>query len=267
MSLPTLFAEEPLPLTMAAHQKRCYRGQNKISTALRQENWVDAHLMAEVMDVFCDDLASKPWKISNAISLIRLDDGDSARVILRELMASSETDATSSLIFAWSFLRIQDTFAFDKSLKRVSFKDDARLRLIRDVGHPQKIAANLAKNKWENSRVISKLHDDFLKSQSKNPWLAGGLSAVLPGAGQAYSGSWDAAAISFVLNVILIGATVELIRDDKYFSAGATGVVGSMFYLGNVFNAIDLSKRRNKRSSKVYREKIEAAVLPEIYPQ
>ena len=89
--MSTLFAEEPLPLTMAAHQKRCDRGQNKISTALRQENWVDAHLMAEVMDVFCDDLQSKPWKISNAISLIRLDDGDSARVILRELMASSET--------------------------------------------------------------------------------------------------------------------------------------------------------------------------------
>jgi hypothetical protein len=107
---------------------------------------------------------------------------------------------------------------------------------------------------------------DYQRAHVRRPWLAGVLSAVLPGAGQAYAGSWQGAAVALVLNAALIGATAELATRRLYFSAAAAGTAASIFYVGNILNAADLAQRRNERASAPAREAMERLLIPEAYP-
>ena len=101
---------------------------------------------------------------------------------------------------------------------------------------------------------------------TKRPWLAAGMSVVLPGAGQAYAGSWQGAAVAFLMNAFLIGASVELVSHKLYLSAGAAGLAASFFYVGNVLNAADLAARRNEMAAAPARLELERQLLPEAHP-
>ena len=43
--------------------------------------------------------------------------------------------------------------------------------------------------------------------------------------------------MTFVLNSLFIGATVELARDKQYVTAAAAGTAASFFYIGGIINA------------------------------
>ena len=92
------------------------------------------------------------------------------------------------------------------------------------------------------------------------------LSAILPGAGQAYAGSIESAAMAFVLNGLAIGATVELARRELWWTAALAGTVGSMFYVGNIGSAVDLARRRNELAQLPWDTDLRRALLPEAYP-
>ena len=80
----------------------------------------------------------------------------------------------------------------------------------------------------------------------KRPGLAAGMSAVLPGAGQAYNGRWGEAASAFIVNGLLIGSTVTLIRREEYFAGASVGLLAVSFYGGNVFSAMWGARRHNR---------------------
>jgi hypothetical protein len=90
------------------------------------------------------------------------------------------------------------------------------------------------------------------------------LSAVLPGSGQLYAGSLQAAAVTFALNALFIGATVELARDHDYWTATAAGTVASFFYIGGVINAADLARRRDQLAAQPDADALEELLLPEL---
>src|SRR5690606_34632281 len=113
---------------------------------------------------------------------------------------------------------------------------------------------------------VAHVYERFERRHRKRPWLAGALSAVVPGLGQAYAGSWESAAVSFVLNGALIGATVELARRDFYAASTVTGLAGSVFYLGSVLSAADLARRHNQRAAEPERRALERLLLPERSP-
>ena len=98
----------------------------------------------------------------------------------------------------------------------------------------------------------------------KSPALAGVMSALLPGSGQLYAGSLQAAAVTFVLNSLFIGATVELARDKLYVTAAAAGTAASFFYLGGIINAADLARRRNRIAQQPYADELEELLVPEV---
>lgn len=84
----------------------------------------------------------------------------------------------------------------------------------------------------------------------KTPWLAGTMSAVLPGAGQAYNGRWIDAGLSLVLTGGF--GALTWYTWDRWESIPWTVVLGSVtagFWVGNIVNAVVDSGRINQRLS------------------
>lgn len=82
----------------------------------------------------------------------------------------------------------------------------------------------------------------------KSPALAGGLSAVLPGAGQLYVGRLNDAAASFLLNGAFIWATAESFRHHNTATGGILLFFESGWYVGNIYNAVSSAHKYNRRS-------------------
>ena len=98
----------------------------------------------------------------------------------------------------------------------------------------------------------------------KSPAIAATLSAILPGAGQFYDGSWQSGALAFVLNALFLSATLELQNKDLHSTALVSGVVFSITYVGNILNAAESAKIYNQN---YYRSEIESEKrrqLPEL---
>lgn len=91
----------------------------------------------------------------------------------------------------------------------------------------------------------------------KSPYLAGGLSAVLPGAGQLYLGRPSDAAISFVLNGLFIWATVEAFDNGNDVTGGVLLFFESGWYLGNVYNAASGAHKYNRRQEQHFLDEME----------
>jgi hypothetical protein len=120
---------------------------------------------------------------------------------------------------------------------------------------------------WRARDDLLAAHERYEEARHiRRPWLGGLLSAVLPGAGQAYAGSAAAAAAAFVLNAVFISGTVELARHELYATAVAAGMTASFFYVGNVLSAIDLATRRNARAAEAPFEALERMLVPEAHP-
>jgi hypothetical protein len=100
---------------------------------------------------------------------------------------------------------------------------------------------------------------------TKRPWLAGTLSTLVPGLGQAYAGSWQGAALSLLLNGIFVAATVELAQHELYLASATTGLAGSIFYVGNILNAVDLARRYNEGATQGRRKELKSLLVPEAY--
>jgi len=90
---------------------------------------------------------------------------------------------------------------------------------------------------------------------AKSPAIAGGLSAVLPGAGQVYVGRYADAAVAFFLNGLFIGATAESFRTGNATTGAVFLFFESGWYLGNIYNAISSAHKFNRRSEEAAAEK------------
>ena len=80
----------------------------------------------------------------------------------------------------------------------------------------------------------------------RSPGLAGTLSAVLPGAGQAYTGKWGEAASALFVNGALIAAGWQLARRDLWFGFSLVAALEFGFYGGNIVSAVGRAKRFNR---------------------
>jgi putative component of membrane protein insertase Oxa1/YidC/SpoIIIJ protein YidD len=88
--------------------------------------------------------------------------------------------------------------------------------------------------------------DELEALPSRSPWLAGSMSAVLPGSGQLYAGRPADGAVAFLTNALLIGGTVVAARNDEDVTAVALGFVAFGFYAGNVYGAANAAVRHDR---------------------
>jgi hypothetical protein len=111
------------------------------------------------------------------------------------------------------------------------------------------------------------LNDELTRVDRKSPWIAGGASLLLPGAGQAYVGTYQSAAIAFVLNALFLATTIELARHDLPIAATAAGTVFSVTYVGNILNAADAARRFNENARAPAETRLKARLFPELSPE
>ena len=83
---------------------------------------------------------------------------------------------------------------------------------------------------------LGSLAYEYQQVRTKSPALAGTLS-IIPGLGQIYNGSFEAAAISFILNTALAAATYEFFDNDQNAAGAVSSIIFSVTYIGNIISA------------------------------
>lgn len=101
--------------------------------------------------------------------------------------------------------------------------------------------------------------------QAKKPWLAGSLSALLPGAGQAYLGNYQSGLFAFALNALFFSATQELSKEGLHSTALASGAVFSIFYVGNITGSVQAARLLNEKQNATRLEELRRQNFPEIF--
>ncbi len=89
--------------------------------------------------------------------------------------------------------------------------------------------------------------DDFSGRPVKSPLLAGSLSALLPGAGQLYTGHPGDAATAFLLNGLFIGAAVWAYQEDEPVTGSLLIGFDAIWYFGNIYNAANHAHQFNQQ--------------------
>jgi hypothetical protein len=100
----------------------------------------------------------------------------------------------------------------------------------------------------------------------KSPALAGGLSALLPGAGQLYINRPIDALISFLLNGTFIWATTEAFRNDNDVTGGILLFFEAGWYTGNIYNAASGAHKFNRRSEQQFMDSLQATYSLSYFP-
>jgi hypothetical protein len=247
----------------------CAHGATRVAALVREEYWVDAHLVAQTLDALCPTHPSSfVWRLWDAVALIELDESPRARTLLGSVAHSPDPlmRQAADVIHVWSLLADGDRAAFARAVVRLEVPARARLQVLSATHARRDIRPLLAELPPPLRLEVDRVYRRLERRHGKRPWLAGTLSAVVPGLGQAYAGSWESAAVSFVLNSVLIGATVELARRDFYAASTVTGLAGSVFYVGGVLSAADLARRRNERAAEPERRELKRLLVPELFP-
>lgn len=131
---------------------------------------------------------------------------------------------------------------------------DARMRILQCYyhmdrhQHAQAQAQLLTKTAPHDRRIASlaaTLHQAELM-QLKSPLLAGSLSAILPGAGQLYTGRPRDAGISFLLNGGLITAALIAFHNDEPIAGSLVVALELTWYSGNIYGAVNSAHKYNR---------------------
>lgn len=242
-----------------------------LTNHIREHHRLDAHQLTEMLLLLCPSSPRRfRWRTLDALVLQDLDEPARAQAALSDVIQDAPLPERrrAATLLALSYARQGDAAAFAVALGRLPPDTTARLRAFstRDDARQFQRALDLLPDPLirEQARQAFRSYDEA--SHAHRPWLAGALSAILPGLGQVYAGSWRGAAVALVLNAVLIGATTELVWRRLYFTAGAAGVAASIFYVGNILNAADLARRENEQAARPYEEALERTLVPEAQP-
>jgi hypothetical protein len=125
--------------------------------------------------------------------------------------------------------------------------------LLRDYSHFDSVSAGFSYNDYryanEQARLIE-LKKEAFRLKKKSPFLAGALSALVPGLGKFYAGKRGAGTAAFAINALLAASTLEMYyRSDQNLTSPqviAFGTLFSFFYAGNIAGSVFSVKQQIK---------------------
>ncbi|NQU65211.1 MAG: tetratricopeptide repeat protein [SAR324 cluster bacterium] len=79
----------------------------------------------------------------------------------------------------------------------------------------------------------------------KSPWLAGSLSALLPGSGSFYSGRYIEGTYAFFITTLFWLATADAVANENGALTGLFGFFTLTFYGGNIYTAVNSVHKYN----------------------
>ncbi|MBW1681428.1 MAG: tetratricopeptide repeat protein [Deltaproteobacteria bacterium] len=104
-----------------------------------------------------------------------------------------------------------------------------------------------------NARILAEKSLQGRNLPQKSPALAGGLAAVVPGLGHAYTGRYRDAAVAFLVNGLFIWAAVESFEQDHEVLGGMLLFLEAGWYSGNIYSAVGAAHKHNRRVRDAYR--------------
>ncbi len=142
-----------------------------------------------------------------------------------------------------------------------ALRSRARLKIawtLIEEGHLDLARAELSGLDTPEASALSTALTRLDHLPTKSPALAGGLSALLPGAGQLYVGRPRDSALAFLLNAAFIWGAVESFDRGNDVAGGILLFFEAGWYGGNVFNAVNHAHRINRDR----REEAKKAIRP-----
>jgi tetratricopeptide (TPR) repeat protein len=101
---------------------------------------------------------------------------------------------------------------------------------------------------------MSSKTNEFEKIPRKKPFLAGIMSAVIPGTGQFYNGRVKDGIIALITNGLFIWGTYEAFHREYYSIGAVAGTFALGWYSGNIFSAVNGSFRYNHNKEEKFLE-------------
>jgi hypothetical protein len=227
----------------------------RLTQLLRARRFADVHHAAVTAQALCGELPTT--RLLDDVALLRLDDRAYA---LADLHAINSEPA--NMLLAWAYATDGDVQAAESAMARLPTPKAMAIATLAVIDDDDAFAARSAR--LATSTQARAAYARYRDARERSPAFAGVLSALVPGAGQLYAGSLQAAAVTLVLNGLFIGATVELARDKQYVTAAAAGTAASFFYIGGIINAADLARRRNRIAQQPYEDELEELLVPEV---
>ncbi len=81
--------------------------------------------------------------------------------------------------------------------------------------------------------------------ETKSPWVAGSMSAVIPGSGSFYTGRRIEGVYAFFLTSLFCLATMDAMRHEDATLTGVFGFFTLAFYGGNIYTAVNSAHKYN----------------------
>ena len=175
-----------------------------------------------IRQLYNNDLSRMPETMTNKF-LVLLQESDSLPQIIHYLDSNLKINEDNKLLFKWSNYMLNKDYNQAKK-----FIDTHKLQL------------------GNNQEIIS-INDFALHQKHKNPWIAGSLSAIIPGLGKVYTGNYIDAITAFIF---VGGNAFQAYRGfKKNGNKSAFGwIFGSVavgFYVGNIFGSAKAAIRFN----------------------
>jgi tetratricopeptide (TPR) repeat protein len=124
--------------------------------------------------------------------------------------------------------------------------------------------SSVMKSEFRDSTIenLYQFAEEGKELKYKQPFLAGLFSGILPGSGKVYAGRWEDGLFSFVSIGFYAWQSVDgFYRDGKHSTKGwIYGIVGSVFYLGNIYGSVIAARVMNERTREQFIHKMELEI-------
>jgi len=240
--------------TLCAHAENCERDNElfHLATSLYDEKQflISSIHFSEISASSCDLKLASRARFAFALCMIELGERESA-------LNALDTTETKRALLLKGYLGVIST--------DISPSDKIRLFLW-DHRFESEIFKNALKDNQLPVHDLERIQAKIIETRNKNPALAGVMSAVLPGAGQAYTGAWQSAALALIINGLFTAATLDFANKNMYGATAASSVVLSITYVGNILNAVNSAKQVNNVKSGPSEVELKNTLFPEFKP-
>jgi hypothetical protein len=199
--------------------------------------------------------------LAYALSMFRLGESDQMLFITRPLMERGVPEVARRA-------RLLLGFALSNPALVASEDDRERLALWQERSEPEQFAQRITDSFSLAGRreALRALHRQMGTLPTRSPVLAGVLSGLIPGLGQAYAGAWQSAGVALVLNALALGTTLELFSRGLLATGVAVGLVFSVTYVGNIINAAQTATLFNRAHRREMEAELERQLFPDLHP-
>ena len=106
----------------------------------------------------------------------------------------------------------------------------------------------------------------YRERPQKSPFLAGFMSAILPGSGYMYAEHYGDGVTAFLLNGLFIAGAATSFHQENYAVGTIVAVIGVPFYFGNIYGSANAANKWNLGVRNEYVGKVHLALSPLFLP-